>query len=35
MAENNPGEDKAWELLAAMNPEAVCRVAAVSYNYPI
>ena len=32
MAENNPGEDKAWETLAAMRPEEVCRAAAVSYD---
>lgn len=33
MAEgNNPGEIKAWEILAAMNPEEVCRAADVSYD---
>jgi hypothetical protein len=33
MAEvSNPGEDKAWEILAAMKPEEVCRAAAVSYD---
>ncbi len=29
---NNPGEDKAWEILAALNPDAVCRAAAVAYD---
>ena len=29
---NNPGEDKAWEILAAMGPQEVCRAAAVSYD---
>lgn len=33
MAEgSNPGEDKAWEFLAAMNPDVVSRSAAVSYD---
>ncbi len=33
MAEiNNPGEDKAWEILAMLKPEDVCRAAAVSYD---
>lgn len=33
MAEgSNPGEEKAWEILAAMKPEEVCRAAAVSYD---
>ncbi len=33
MAEaNNPGEDKAWEVLASMSPDAVCRAAAVAYD---
>jgi hypothetical protein len=33
MAEgNNPGEEKAWEILAAMNPAEVCRAADVSYD---
>ncbi len=33
MAEiNNPGEDKAWEILATLKPEDVCRAAAVSYD---
>jgi hypothetical protein len=33
MAEgNNPGEDKAWELLALMNPDEVCQSAIVSYD---
>jgi hypothetical protein len=30
--QNNPGADRAWELLAAMKPEEVCRAAAVSYD---
>jgi uncharacterized protein DUF3786 len=33
MAEsNNPGEDKAWEILAALEPGEVCRAASVSYD---
>jgi hypothetical protein len=33
MAEvGSPGEDKAWEILAAKKPEDVCRAAAVSYD---
>jgi hypothetical protein len=32
MAENNPGEDKAWEILSTMKPEEVCRAAAVAYD---
>lgn len=33
MAEgNNPGEDKAWEVLAIRNPEEVCRAASVAYD---
>jgi uncharacterized protein DUF3786 len=33
MAEaNNPGEDKAWEVLASMSPDAVCRAADVAYD---
>ncbi len=33
MAEgHNPGEDKAWELLTTMNPDDVCRAAAVAYD---
>ncbi|HXY53499.1 MAG TPA: DUF3786 domain-containing protein [Nitrospirota bacterium] len=33
MAEtNNPGEDKAWEILATLEPDGVCRAAAVSYD---
>jgi hypothetical protein len=28
----DPGIDKAWELLAALDPSAVCRSAAVSYD---
>lgn len=30
--QNNPGEDKAWDLLASMKPEDVCRAAAVTYD---
>ena len=29
---NNPGEDKAWDLLVAMKPGDVCRAAAVTYD---
>ncbi|MGE5809133.1 MAG: DUF3786 domain-containing protein [Nitrospirota bacterium] len=29
---NNPGEEKAWQILASMSPEAVCRAADTSYN---
>ncbi len=33
MAEHkNPGSDKAWEILATLDPAAVCRTAAVSYD---
>ena len=32
MAENNPGEDKAWEILSTRKPDEVCRAAAVSYD---
>ena len=33
MAEtNNPGLDKAWEIQARLNPDGVCRAAAVSYD---
>jgi hypothetical protein len=33
MAEiNNPGEAKAWEILATMKPEEVCKAASVSYD---
>ncbi len=33
MAENkSPGSDKAWEILATLEPVAVCRAAAASYN---
>lgn len=33
MAEiNNPGECKAWELLARLKPEDVCRAASVTYD---
>jgi len=32
MAEgSNPGEDKAWEILALLKPEDVCKAAAVTY----
>ncbi|HUI67481.1 MAG TPA: DUF3786 domain-containing protein [Nitrospirota bacterium] len=31
-ASNNPGEDKAWEILATLDPDDVCRAAAVSYD---
>lgn len=31
-ATDNPGEEKAWALLASMNPEAVCRAAAAAYD---
>jgi hypothetical protein len=30
MTTNNPGEEKAWELLASMKPEDVCRAGIVS-----
>jgi len=29
---NNPGEDKAWELLTALKPDDVCKAADVSYD---
>jgi hypothetical protein len=29
---NNPGEDKAWELLSALTPKDVCANASVSYD---
>ena len=33
MAENkSPGSDKAWDILATLDPAAVCRAAAASYN---
>ena len=33
MAEvNNPGEDKAWEILSTLKPEEVCGAASVSYD---
>ncbi len=33
MAEGrNPGEDKAWEILATLNHDTVCRTAAVAYD---
>jgi len=28
---NNPGEEKAWEILATLEPDQVCRNASVSY----
>jgi hypothetical protein len=28
----NPGEDKAWELLATLKPDDVCKAASVAYN---
>jgi hypothetical protein len=33
MAEgSNPGEDRAWEILALLKPEEVCKAAAVTYD---
>lgn len=33
MAEgSNPGEDKAWEILALLKPKDVCKAAAVTYD---
>jgi len=32
MTGNNPGEDKAWDMLMAMNPASICKAAAVSYD---
>jgi hypothetical protein len=32
VATNNPGEDKAWEILATLDADDVCRAAAVSYD---
>jgi len=33
MAEiQNPGEDKAWEILASLKPEDVCKAASVFYD---
>ncbi len=32
MATISPGEDKAWEILAALDSDEVCRAAAVSYD---
>jgi len=33
MAEgNNPGEDRAWDILAALDPDAVCKAASVTYD---
>lgn len=29
---NYPGENKAWELLASLDPDSVCRAAAVSFD---
>ena len=29
---NNPGEDKAWEILATLDPAAVCKTASVTYD---
>src|SRR5512143_628888 len=29
---NNPGEEKAWKVLASMNPDEVCRAAKASYD---
>jgi hypothetical protein len=29
---NNPGEDKAWELLATLKPDDVCKAANLSYD---
>jgi hypothetical protein len=29
---HNPGEEKAWDLLSSMSPEAVCRAAAVTFD---
>jgi hypothetical protein len=29
---NYPGEDKAWDMLSAMDPASVCKAAAVSYD---
>jgi len=31
-AANNPGEEKAWEILATLEPDDVCRAAYVSYD---
>jgi len=31
-AGNNPGEDKAWEILASLDPDTVRKAAAVSYE---
>jgi hypothetical protein len=31
-AEMNPGEAKAWDIIASSNPEEICRNAAVSYD---
>jgi hypothetical protein len=32
MTLNNPGEEKAWELLAALDPDAVSRTGSASYD---
>ena len=29
---NNPGEDKAWEILATLKPEDVCKAASATYD---
>lgn len=29
---NNPGEDKAWEILSTLNPADVCKAASVTYD---
>ncbi len=29
---NNPGEDKAWEILSSLLPDKVCRAAGVAYD---
>lgn len=31
-APKNPGEDKAWEILATLKPEDVCKAASVSFD---
>ena len=32
MVDNNPGEEKAWELLASLQPDSVCRAAVATYD---
>jgi hypothetical protein len=32
MADNNPGEKKAWEILASLQPDSVCRAAVATYD---